>query len=299
MYEYIALSGGGIKGVSYIGAFKALERLKIAPKIKGIIGSSVGSLIALFFVLGYTADQMLEIITNIDLSKYTDDHLNSLLSNFGLDNGIKLINIIYAIAKQKCDLKEITLKKLYEKYPIELVITGSNITEAKTTYFSYKTTPDVFVLDAIRISISIPYKFTPIKYNNCFYVDGQVFSPYPIKYFKDKKVIGFILNSLSKLEPIENLVQYTLAMMLSIEHKEIHHTFKKFKNQTVQIKTDHNPLDFSVSAEIKREMYQLGHDTTLDFLVDYHFKTKMLKKIFSYYYKYKSQTSNHKSKKED
>lgn len=283
MYEYLALSGGGIKGVSYIGAFKALERLKIAQKIKGIIGSSVGSLIALFFVLGYTADQMLEIITNIDLSKYTDDGLNSLLNNYGLDNGIKLINIIYAISKQKCDLKGVTLKQLYEKYPIELVITGSNITEAKTTYFSYKTTPDVLVLDAIRISISIPYKFTPIKYNNCFYIDGQVFSPYPIKYFKDKKVIGFILNTLSKLEPIENLVQYTLAIMISIEHKEIHHTFKKFKNQTVQIKTDHNPLDFSVSADIKREMYQLGYDTTLNFLVDNHYKNKLLKKVFNHF----------------
>lgn len=282
MYEYIALSGGGIKGISYIGAFKALEKLKITQNIKGIIGSSVGSLLALFFVLGYTSDQMLEIITNIDLSKYTDDGLNSLLTNFGLDNGIKLINIIYAIAKQKYDLKNISFKLLYEKYPIELVITGSNITKSNTTYFSYKTTPDVLVLDAIRISISIPYKFTPIKYNNCFYVDGQVFSPYPIKYFKDKKVIGFILNTLSNLEPIENIVQYTLAMLISIEHKEILHIFKKFKNQTIQIKTDHNPLDLSVSIETKHEMFQLGYDTTLDFLTDHYYNNKLLKKVFSY-----------------
>ena len=283
MYEYLALSGGGMKGISYIGAFKALERLKIAPKIKGIIGSSVGSLTALFFVLGYTADEMLEIITNIDLSKYTEDGFNSLLSNFGLDNGIKLINIIYAIAKQKCDLKNVTLKQLYEKYPIELVITGSNITEAKTTYFSYKTTPDVFVLDAIRISISIPYKFTPIKYNDCFYVDGFIFQPYPISYFGDKKVLGFILNSLSKLEPIENIVQYTLAIMLSLERKEIHRTFKKFKNKTVHIKTDHNPLYFSAPPEIKYEMYQLGYDTTLNFLADNYYKNRLLKKVFNHF----------------
>ena len=283
MYEYIALSGGGIKGITYIGAFKALERLKIAPKIKGIIGSSVGALLALFFVLGYTADQMLEIITNIDLSQYTDDGLSSLLQNFGLDNGNKLINIIYAIAKQKHDLKGVTLKQLYERHPIELVITGSNITNATTTYFSHKTTPDILVLNAIRISISIPYKFTPIKYNDCFYIDGQVFDPYPINYFNNKKVIGFILSTLSKLEPIENIVQYTLAMMISIEHKEIRRAFKKFKNKTVQIKTDHNPLDFAVSADIKKEMYQLGYDTTLDFLANSHYNTNLLKKMLNHF----------------
>lgn len=282
MYEYLALSGGGIKGISYIGALKALEKLKISSKIKGIVGTSVGALTALFFVLGYTADEMLEIIINIDLSKYTDDHLNSLLTNFGLDNGMKLINIIYAIAKQKCDLKNMTLKQLYQKYPIELVITGSNITEAKTTYFSYKTTPDVLVLDAIRISISIPYKFTPIKYNDNFYVDGFIFQPYPIRYYGDKKVLGFILNTLSKLEPIENIVQYTLALMISIERKEINQTFAEFKNQTIQIKTSHNPLNFSVSKEVKREMYQLGYDTTLNFLVDNYYKKNLLKKVYSY-----------------
>lgn len=283
MYEYIALSGGGIKSVSYIGAFKALERLKISPKIKGIIGSSAGSLIALFFVLGYTSDQMLDIITNIDLSKYTDDGLNSLLQNFGLDNGIKLINIIYAISKQKCDLKGITLKQLYEKYPIELVITGSNITEATTTYFSYKNTPDILVLDAIRISISIPYKFIPIKHNGCFYVDGQVFSPYPIDYFSDKRVIGFILNNLSKLEPIENIVQYSLAIMISLEYKEIRNVFKLFKSKTVQIKTDHNPLDFGASADVKKHMYQLGYDTTLDFLSNNFYNKTVLKRWFNHF----------------
>lgn len=284
MYQYIALAGGGIKGVSYIGAFKALEKLKITKNIKGIIGSSVGSLIALLFVLGYTSDQMFEIINNIDFSKYTnEDNLNNILTNLGFDNGIRFINIIYAICKQKYDLKNITLEQLYQKYPIELVMTGSNISKAKTTFFSYKTTPDMLVLDALRISVSIPYKFTPIKYNDCFYIDGHIFSPYPIYYYKDQNVLGFILNNLSKLEPIENILQYTLAIMISMNNKELKRLYKKYKDRTVQIKTDQNPLDYSISKEVKDQLYQLGYDTTLEFLADKHYKNKLAKKIFNHF----------------
>lgn len=281
MYEYLVLSAGGVKAISYMGSFKALERLKIAPKIKGIIGCSAGSLLALLFVIGYKPEEMLEIITNINLGNYTDDGLESLIKNLGSDNGIKLMNLIYAVCKQKYDLKEITFAQLYESFPIELVMVGSNITESKSIYFSYKTTPNVLVLDALRISISVPFKFTPIRYDNKICVDGAVYDPYPIEYFSDQNTLGFVLNKLEDLEPIDNLLQYTLAILISIEHKELKRSFQKHKSNTVQIICNDNPINFSMDKERKKELYDLGYNTTINFLANKYYNKKLIKFVFN------------------
>ncbi len=57
----------------------------------------------------------------------------------------------------------------------------------------YETTPDMEILNSLKLSARIPIIFGPIKYNNDFYIDGGVWNNFPIdiaiKYHK-RKVIG-------------------------------------------------------------------------------------------------------------
>ena len=53
----ISFSTGGIKGISFIGAVKALEKRNIIDNIK-YYHSSVGSLIALLLSIGYKSGEM-------------------------------------------------------------------------------------------------------------------------------------------------------------------------------------------------------------------------------------------------
>lgn len=64
---YLALEGGGGKGVAYLGAIQALESMRILPidinqsgknRILGISGSSAGAITALLLGLGLTARQL-------------------------------------------------------------------------------------------------------------------------------------------------------------------------------------------------------------------------------------------------
>ena len=55
----LALSGGGAKGAAHIGAIKALEENGI--KIDAIAGTSIGSIVASLYAMGYSTDKMLEI----------------------------------------------------------------------------------------------------------------------------------------------------------------------------------------------------------------------------------------------
>lgn len=55
--EYLAFEGGGGKGVTYVGAIKALRRLGVLPvqnkQIKGISGASAGAITALLLAMGF------------------------------------------------------------------------------------------------------------------------------------------------------------------------------------------------------------------------------------------------------
>ena len=55
----LALSGGGVKGAAHIGVIKALEENGI--EVEAIAGTSIGSIVASLYAMGYTTEKMLEI----------------------------------------------------------------------------------------------------------------------------------------------------------------------------------------------------------------------------------------------
>lgn len=54
---YAIFEGGGAKGISHVGALRALEDLKVA--IIGVAGASAGAIIAALVAVGYRADELL------------------------------------------------------------------------------------------------------------------------------------------------------------------------------------------------------------------------------------------------
>ena len=56
----VALAGGGLKGVAYIGALKAFEELGI--QIDYISGTSSGSMAAVLYSIGCAPEEMKKII---------------------------------------------------------------------------------------------------------------------------------------------------------------------------------------------------------------------------------------------
>ncbi|BDU39356.1 patatin-like phospholipase family protein [Vibrio nigripulchritudo] len=71
--HYLALEGGGGKGVTYLGAIRALERLGVLPinidtpgqnQIRGISGASAGAITAMFLAMGYNSTQLQQVLSN-------------------------------------------------------------------------------------------------------------------------------------------------------------------------------------------------------------------------------------------
>ena len=71
--HYLALEGGGGKGVTYLGAVRALENKRILPididrpgqnQIRGISGASAGAITAMFLAMGYDSSALERVLSN-------------------------------------------------------------------------------------------------------------------------------------------------------------------------------------------------------------------------------------------
>ena len=284
-YKHLVFSGGGICGLAHIGGLKALDKAKSFEHIKTFIGSSIGALIAAMCCLDYTPDEMEQIGLSLPFADFKNIEPLKLLTHFGFDSGIKIVNQIREVIWNKTHNTEITLKELYEKTGKVLIITGSCINTGKVLYFSHINTPMVKIYNAIRVSIGIPIYFTAVTYKNKTYIDGAILDNYPIHLLNNansEDVIGFKLCTQSHLDddgkPIENMGTYLwkLANCLLGEVERLRNKgCDLYHSNTIKINTrDINSLDFDMDLITKRKLMQIGYDEVMLYL-----KTKSIEMI--------------------
>ena len=130
------------------------------------------------------------------------------------------------------------------------------------------------ILLSLRMSINIPIVYSPIQYNNNYYVDGALLDCYPYNYNKNLKKIGiFLINRNEYLflknkdsifvNNIDDTITY-LKNLLSIMYlnnlkNNFKNNLKKNKN-TINIITDSNIelYDFNLDENNKKKMINLG-----------------------------------------
>jgi len=114
-----------------------------------------------------------------------------------IDNFLMKLSSAGTLGNNKFSGNEITFSDLYRLSGVKLVITGTNISNRKSLYFSADHTPDFPVCGAVLISMSIPLVFKPVwvdykvdkrNPNNDpiykgLYVDGGVLNNFPLHAF--------------------------------------------------------------------------------------------------------------------
>lgn len=70
--ENLVLQGGGAKGIAYVGAIKALEKLDALQNLKRVCGTSAGAITAAFLSLGYNSEEMHNILIKTNFSDFLD-----------------------------------------------------------------------------------------------------------------------------------------------------------------------------------------------------------------------------------
>ncbi len=194
--DILVLSGGSIKGISQIGALHCLKKNNMLNNIKNIAATSVGSMVGLLICVGYQPIELFKFMKLLNLSQLKKLNMQNIMTKYGLDDGTRIKLVLKKLINAKGYDSNITFKDFYKKTQINFIVTGACINDKKIHYFSHTEYPEMKVLDAIRISISIPLIFTPCVYEGKIFIDGGCIDNFPIHLFENDidRVIGIYVS---------------------------------------------------------------------------------------------------------
>jgi len=188
-FKHLVFEGGGARIVGFTRIPVILENYGILKQITKVAGTSAGAIMATLIAIGVNPLDIERLIRTIKFTDFIDSNWGFIrnsyrfLKNFGLYKGDIFYDWLGDIIADHIGYKDATFIDLYDFNKMELVITGTCLNTFSTEYFSYKTTPDMPIRLAVRISISIPLFFEAVKYNNKIYTDGGVIANFPIWIF--------------------------------------------------------------------------------------------------------------------
>ena len=107
----LVLSGGGAKGAAHIGVLKYLEEEGIP--IDFIAGTSMGALVGGMYALGYSADEILDIVKSLDWDRLISNNVDRRKISFK-QKMEKATELYTALAET--DIRDSYFKTMYEYY---------------------------------------------------------------------------------------------------------------------------------------------------------------------------------------
>lgn len=157
----LALAGGGIKGAAHIGAIKALEENGI--KIDAVAGTSIGSIVASLYAMGYSPEKMLEIfkffakeIIKVDPKHFAGNLKSSRkLFGYGLLSGENTELALKECAREK-NIKHLKDIKMPISIPTVDIVENKKYVFTNADFEENYYINDALIEKAVRASSSFP-----------------------------------------------------------------------------------------------------------------------------------------------
>lgn len=199
----LVLSGGGAKGAAHIGVLKYIEEAGIP--IDYIAGTSMGSIVGGMYALGYSSDEIRDIISSVDWDRLISNNVDRRKISFNQksDRNTHVINVPFSLETNSEELQSRSFRNSLPKGLVSgdnLINLFNSLSVGYSDPISFDELPIPFiciatnmingeaeVLDkgefskSLRASMAIPILFDPIKMNNTLYVDGGLVSNFPVE----------------------------------------------------------------------------------------------------------------------
>jgi len=274
----LVLSGGGAKGAAHIGVIKALEENNIP--IDYIAGTSIGSIIGSLYAMGYTPEEMLELLLSDDFSYWQtgvvqDDYIYYFKKpdptpeflHFSLDftDSIQVrTNILQGSLINPIQMNQAFISLFaqatakagwnFDNLFVPFRCVGSDIYNKKAVIFK-----NGDLGDAVRASMTFPLVFKPIWKDGVPLFDGGIYDNFPVQPMREAFQPDFIFGSAvagSNVKPSNNLYNQIETMIMQKTEYDIPEEegmMVKFNLSTVSL------LDFPKA----RELMDIGYKKTL------------------------------------
>ncbi|AYV84659.1 MAG: patatin-like phospholipase [Hyperionvirus sp.] len=193
--------------------------------------------------------------------------LDNLLKLFGLDDGTGMQIIVEKMFSAKKISTSITFQQLFEITKKTLIITASCINDKKAYYYSHTTFPDAPVLLAIRMSMSVPLYFAPVKYKNKIFIDGGCIDNYPMQLFEHSlnEVIGLYITDIrDNINEITNIEEMLIHIAECLFEGITCNSVKGYEKYTIKINLAQiSIVDFNINEQTKKKLCDLGYSAVM------------------------------------
>lgn len=299
-FRNLVLSGGGIWGVAYAGVAHVLEEEGIYGQIQRTAGVSAGAIFATLMSVGYSADDITEIVETTDFSSFEDKpSVLRVFTKYGLFKGDAFLEWMRNMIEQSPagdGNPDLTFAELTEATNRELYVFATDLNTQTYKELSVQTVPDYKIAEAVRASMSLPLIFTGWRFPDAkghpnVYCDGGMMNNYPINFFDhppfvptgdlaNPETLGFLF--LAPRHNVErpddglnfgDLPTYLKALAESILIG-VTLSLEVPSNMERTVLTDAHstgisPINFQAKPEEIDVLVELGHASTVDFLMNY------------------------------
>lgn len=294
--------GGGIKGIGFVGAINCME--DNGYSWERLAGTSAGSIVAALLAVGYTGKELKEIMLASDYKKFLNNKTLNDIPVIGNIAALAKDNGIYSASLIETWISELLKKKGKTKFKdvmadgkTKLKIIAADITRRDTLILpddlkDYDIDPMEFsIARAVRMSISIPFFFKPVKlkyYGGTSYiVDGGLLSNFPIWIYDVDGIprwptfgFKFLSDSISHTAMGKHdLVSFSLDIINTmLERNEEIYLPKKNSVRTISIDAfGIKGTDFNISNKVYIKLYNSGYKAAKEFLNGWDFNEYILK----------------------
>lgn len=189
----LALSGGGLRGVSQIGVIKALERNNIPIHL--IVGSSIGSVVGGLYASGYTPDEIWQTLRTMNLDDILSDTphrstqflgkkegRNRSILQFRFENFRPSLPKAYTAGQKISELFTYLMLSApvhttnFENLNVPLRIIATDLLSGKKAILK---NGDLSL--AMRASIAIPLLLDPVAMDSMLLADGGLLDNIPVQ----------------------------------------------------------------------------------------------------------------------
>ena len=275
----LTLSGGGAKGLIYVGLLKLIDSLEI--KVDYITGTSMGAIVGGLYAIGYNGNTLDSIARNTKWDKYLTNSvpLNKITIEEKNEYGRYMIELnsnsltpdlpIAIINGQNIleFLNDLTFRvhhiSDFNKLPIPFKCVAVDIVTGKPVLLDKGS-----LALALRTSMAIPTAFSPIENGDMLLVDGGLFKNFPVEYVKQMGadfVIGAnssgMLLSKKELKSLVDMLSQVTSFSIAADYEK--------QKLLCDILLDYNDvlknakigtLDFSKTKEILALGEQVAHN---------------------------------------
>lgn len=204
----LILQGGAEYGVCYLGLIDAMFDVNMFPALKQTIGTSIGSLFALY----------ISIISSRAVHEKTDSSgsINDLfetniflaiinaLTQGGFYDIYSIINQYNSLIEDITGIKNPTLMQCYNINKIACTLVSFDLKSKRPVYFNTFTNPNMRVIDCIAASCNIPILCKPIYIDDYALVDGGLIKNLDFSITDRNGVIDEFTISVNLVSPLNN-----------------------------------------------------------------------------------------------